>query len=101
MKTMTSMALFLASSALLMFTASESAPVRAQQTAPAPADPRPFAERATEGAGATIFGNVCGQCHGKPEIKEAMSPDMLKQLTPENGRAHEYFFPGNIRRGIK
>jgi polyvinyl alcohol dehydrogenase (cytochrome) len=83
MKTIASIALALALSTLIMFTATESAPARAQQTAPAPADPRPFADRSTEGAGATIFGNVCGACHGKENIKEAMSPDMLKQLTPE------------------
>jgi polyvinyl alcohol dehydrogenase (cytochrome) len=83
MKTIASIALALALSTLILFTATESAPVRAQQTTPAPADPRPFADRSTEGAGATIFGNVCGACHGKESVKEAMSPDMLKQLTPE------------------
>ena len=56
---------------------------RAQQPAPSPTQPRPFADRATEGAGATIFGNVCGSCHGKEATTEAMSQDMLKQLTPE------------------
>ena len=56
---------------------------RAQQQTAAPADPRPFADRASEGAGATIFGNVCGTCHGSERVKEAMSPEMLKQLTPE------------------
>jgi polyvinyl alcohol dehydrogenase (cytochrome) len=55
----------------------------AQQPAQTPAQPRPFADRASEGAGATIFGNVCGTCHGREEVKEAMSPEMLKQLTPE------------------
>ena len=56
---------------------------RAAQQAPPPADPRPFADRASEGAGATIFGNVCGSCHGSDVDKEAMSQEMLKQLTPE------------------
>ena len=56
---------------------------RAAQQATPPADPRPFADRASEGAGATIFGNVCGSCHGTDVDKEAMSQEMLKQLTPE------------------
>jgi polyvinyl alcohol dehydrogenase (cytochrome) len=58
-------------------------PARAQQPAPSTAQPRPFADRATEGAGATIFGNVCGSCHGIQGVNDAMSQDMLKQLTPE------------------
>ena len=57
-------------------------PRAAQQPSP-PSDPRPFADRASEGAGATIFGNVCGSCHGTEVDKEAMSQEMLKQLTPE------------------
>jgi polyvinyl alcohol dehydrogenase (cytochrome) len=69
---------FTALAAILAYSGS----VRAQQQPPPP-QPRPFADRATEGAGATIFGNVCGACHGKEDIKEAMSPEMLKQLTPE------------------
>jgi mono/diheme cytochrome c family protein len=60
-----------------------SGPARAQQPAAPPQQPRPFADRATEGAGATIFGNVCGTCHGMETNAEAMSQDMLKQLTPE------------------
>lgn len=55
----------------------------AAQQAPAATEPRPFADRASEGAGATIFGNVCGTCHGSDTDKEAMSQEMLKQLTPE------------------
>ena len=69
--------------ALAVFLLAASGPARAQQPAASPTQPRPFADRATEGAGATIFGNVCGSCHGKEAIKEAMSQDMLKQLTPE------------------
>lgn len=38
-------------------------------------------QRGSEGAGATIFGNVCLACHGK--VEEAMPPEMLRQLTPE------------------
>lgn len=56
---------------------------RAEQQASTSAEPRPFADRASEGAGATIFGNVCETCHGSERVKEAMSPEMLKQLTPE------------------
>jgi len=70
-------------SSLMMLAAVQSGSVRAQQTPPSTTDPRPLGDRSTEGAGATIFGNVCGACHGKPEVKEAMSPDMLKQLSPE------------------
>jgi polyvinyl alcohol dehydrogenase (cytochrome) len=58
-------------------------------------DPRPFQDRASEGAGATIFGNVCGACHGKEEIKEAMSPEMLKQLPPE--KLYQSMTTGSMR----
>jgi polyvinyl alcohol dehydrogenase (cytochrome) len=64
--------------------ASHSAAARAQQQPASSAmQPRAFADRASEGAGATIFGNVCESCHGKPDMSEAMSPEMLKQLSPE------------------
>jgi polyvinyl alcohol dehydrogenase (cytochrome) len=68
---------------------------RAQQQAAPPAQPRPFTDRASEGAGATIFGNVCGACHGNEEIKEAMSPEMLKQLTPE--KLYEAMTTGSMK----
>lgn len=69
---------------------------RAQQPAATPPQqPRPFTDRASEGAGATLFGNVCGSCHGKPEMTEAMSQDMLKQLTPE--KLYESMTTGTMR----
>jgi polyvinyl alcohol dehydrogenase (cytochrome) len=39
--------------------------------------------RVTEGAGSTIFGNFCGNCHGNPKVDSAPSPATLKQMTPE------------------
>ena len=63
---------------------SYSGAARAQQPpASSATQPRALADRTSEGAGATIFGNVCESCHGKPDVSEAMSPEMLKQLTPE------------------
>src|SRR5262245_54180221 len=80
---------------LVGFIPAPSTPARAQQQ-PAPStQPRAFAARATEGAGATIFGNVCQACHGKEDIKEAMSPEMLKQLTPE--KLYESMTTGSMR----
>jgi mono/diheme cytochrome c family protein len=71
-------------SAVAVVIVSHSGAARAQQQpAASTTQPRAFADRASEGAGATIFGNVCGSCHGKPDMSEAMSPEMLKQLTPE------------------
>ena len=73
-----------ASFAVAIAIVSHSAAARAQQQPASSAlQPRAFADRASEGAGATIFGNVCESCHGKADISEAMSPEMLKQLTPE------------------
>ena len=66
---------------LAIFQPSE--PVRAQQQAASPTQERELALRGTEGAGATIFGNVCGSCHSIEGANDAMSQDMLKQLTPE------------------
>ncbi len=83
MSTFRAIALAAASCAVTLAILARSESTRAQQPAPSATDPRAFADRATEGAGATIFGNVCGACHGKPGIDEAMSPEMLKQLTPE------------------
>ena len=83
MSTFRAIALVVVSCAVTLAILAQSGSARAQQPAPSPTQPRPFADRATGGAGATIFGNVCGACHGKDDIKEAMSPDMLKQLTPE------------------
>jgi polyvinyl alcohol dehydrogenase (cytochrome) len=39
--------------------------------------------RVTEGAGSTIFGNYCENCHGNPKVDSAPAPAMLKQMTPE------------------
>ena len=36
----------------------------------------------TEGAGSTIFGNYCENCHGK--IETAISPASMKKMTPEH-----------------
>ncbi|HWB32109.1 MAG TPA: PQQ-binding-like beta-propeller repeat protein [Acidobacteriaceae bacterium] len=36
----------------------------------------------TEGAGSTIFGNYCENCHGK--IETAISPALMKKMTPEH-----------------
>ena len=72
-----------------------SAPALAQQQASSPTQPRELALRATEGAGATIFGNVCGSCHGIQGINDAMSQDMLKQLTPE--KLYESMTTGTMR----
>ena len=83
MSTLRAITVVLASSAVTLAILARSEPTRAQQPAPSAAQPRAFADRASEGAGATIFGNVCGACHGKPDIDEAMSQEMLKQLTPE------------------
>ncbi len=83
MRTSEAVVLAVVSSTLTLTILTQSGSARAQQPAPSPTQPRDFADRATEGAGATIFGNVCLTCHGKDDIKEAMSPDMLKQLTPE------------------
>jgi polyvinyl alcohol dehydrogenase (cytochrome) len=51
----------------------------AQPTAPSPVTQ----VRMTEGAGSTIFGNTCENCHGNPKVDSAPSPAMLKKLTPE------------------
>jgi polyvinyl alcohol dehydrogenase (cytochrome) len=37
----------------------------------------------TEGAGSTIFGNYCENCHGNPKVDSAPSPAVLKQMSPE------------------
>ena len=83
MRTFQAIVLAVVSSTVALAIFAQSGSARAQQPAPSPTQPRPFADRATEGAGATIFGNVCGSCHGKEATTEAMSQDMLKQLTPE------------------
>lgn len=36
----------------------------------------------TEGAGSTIFGNYCENCHGK--VESATSPAVMKKMTPEH-----------------
>jgi len=39
--------------------------------------------RVSMGAGSTIFGNYCENCHGNPKVDSAPSPAALKQMTPE------------------
>ena len=78
MRTFQAIALAVVSSIVTLAIFAQSGPARAQQQAAPTTEPRPFADRATEGAGATIFGNVCQACHGKEDIKEAMSPEMLQ-----------------------
>ena len=95
MRTFEAIALAVVSSTVAFAIVAQSGSVRAQQPAPSPTQPRAFADRATEGAGATIFGNVCGACHGKEATTEAMSPDMLKQLTPE--KLYESMTTGSMR----
>lgn len=53
----------------------------AQQTVPSANTPH----GETEGAGSTIFGNYCENCHGK--VEAAPTPATLKKMTPE----HIYF----------
>ncbi len=50
----------------------------AQSPAPAPGQ-----TRVSMGAGSTIFGNYCENCHGNPKVDSAPSPAVLKQMTPE------------------
>ena len=65
MRTFDAIVLAVVSSTMALAIFAQSGSARAQQPAPSPTQPRPLADRATEGAGATIFGNVCGSCHGK------------------------------------
>src|SRR5688500_741647 len=95
MRRFEAIALTVVSSIVTLALFAHSGSVRAQQPAPSLEQPRPFADRATEGAGATIFGNVCGSCHGREATTEAMSQDMLKQLTPE--KLYESMTTGSMR----
>ncbi|MGH9572259.1 MAG: PQQ-binding-like beta-propeller repeat protein [Candidatus Acidiferrales bacterium] len=52
-------------------------PPAAQQTGARGRGPRP-----SEGAGSTIFGNYCENCHGK--LDSAPAPALLKKMTPEH-----------------
>ena len=96
MRTFHAIVLALVSSTVTPAIFAQSGSARAQQPAPSPTQPRPLADRATEGAGATIFGNVCGSCHGKEATTEAMSQDMLKQLTPE--KLYESMTTGSMQK---
>lgn len=58
------------------------APPPGLAAAPAGGQAAAGARGTTEGAGSTIFGNYCEQCHGK--IETAPSPAMMKKLTPEH-----------------
>ena len=58
-----------------------------QAQAPTPqqgaaASTTPPVVRMTEGAGSTIFGNYCENCHGK--LESAPAPALLKKMTPEH-----------------
>src|SRR5205823_4953777 len=61
----------------------------AQQPAAAPV----AQVRGNEGAGSTIFGNTCENCHGK--LDSAPPPAMLKKLTPE--KIYETLTTGNMK----
>src|SRR2546423_8398495 len=50
-------------------------------------------QRASEGAGSTIFGNNCENCHGK--LDSAPPPEMLKKLTPE--KIYETLTTGDMK----
>ena len=50
-------------------------------------------QRASEGAGSTIFGNNCANCHGK--LDSAPPPAMLKQMTPE--RIYQALTTGDMK----
>lgn len=43
----------------------------------------PAPRNSGEGAGSTIFGNYCENCHGNPKVAEAPSPATLRQMSPE------------------
>jgi polyvinyl alcohol dehydrogenase (cytochrome) len=57
-----------------------------QSSAQQSAAPQPMAPgrgpRLSEGAGSTIFGNYCENCHGK--LDSAPAPALLKKMTPEH-----------------
>ena len=95
MRTFGAMVLAVVSSTVTLAIFAQSGSARAQQAAPTPTPPTQLADRATEGAGATIFGDVCQACHGKAGMSEAMSPEMLKQLTPE--KLYESMTTGSMR----
>jgi polyvinyl alcohol dehydrogenase (cytochrome) len=63
------------------------APVPPSPAAPSaagqPANPRAALRALGEGAGARLFGDICQNCHGNPEVRGAMSPASMKLLTPE------------------
>src|SRR3954469_22375432 len=60
-----------------------SAPAATQPAAGQPANPRAALRALGEGAGARLFGDVCQNCHGNPEVRGAMSPASMKLLSPE------------------
>ena len=95
MRTREAIALSAVASVFAVIVLAQSGSARAQQQPASPTQPRQFADRASEGAGATIFGDVCETCHGKENIKEAMSPEMLKQLSPE--KLYQAMTTGSMR----
>jgi polyvinyl alcohol dehydrogenase (cytochrome) len=96
MRTLQAIGLALISFTITLAIFQLSGPALAQQPATPPALERELALRATEGAGATVFGNVCGSCHGIQGTNDAMSQDMLKQLTPE--KLYESMTTGTMRK---
>ena len=63
--------------------AAAQAPQASAQQSPAPqTGAQGRGPRASEGAGSTIFGNYCENCHGK--LDSAPAPELLKKMTPEH-----------------
>ena len=63
--------------------AAAQAPQASAQQSPAPqTGAQGRGPRASEGAGSTIFGNYCENCHGK--LDYAPAPELLKKMTPEH-----------------
>jgi len=65
MRTLGALVLAVVSSTAMFAIFGESGYARAQQPAPPTTGPRQFADRATEGAGATIFGRVTTKFGGR------------------------------------
>ena len=63
-------------------TAAPQAQAATTQQGGAQGAPTPPVVRMSEGAGSTIFGNTCENCHGK--LDSAPAPALLKKMTPEH-----------------
>ncbi|MGE0406102.1 MAG: PQQ-binding-like beta-propeller repeat protein [Candidatus Korobacteraceae bacterium] len=88
---------FLGSLALRLALVVVSGYALAQQPAAAPATPARPPQRASEGAGATIYGNTCLGCHGK--VEHAPPPEMLRKLTPE--KIYQVITTGSMATHVK